>query len=665
MDKKKELCICGKTKTPPFCDHSHSHKEMPAAPVKKELCTCGKTKTPPFCDHSHSHKKMPAAPVKKRLCTCGKTKTPPFCDHSHELEGHEGLETATALPGETLVCQRKILLILLPYWNPLIPPQGIAHLKHFLQNHGYIVKTVDANLEAKFKQLMNQYFSTLKKWIPEYNRGNFYNIGNDVLREHMMAHINYENEEEYIELVKILIFKVFYCPVSESQVVELNAVLSEFYFVLEHYFANLLDVEQPAVVGVSVFRDTLAPSLFAFRVCRKKYPHIKTVMGGGVFSIQLIPGSPNLEYFLEKTKDCIDKIIIGRGETLFLKFLQGQLPGPQRLHIMKSTDEDFASLAREDIPDLSDFDPGLYQYQAAFGSMGCPFRCSFCNVGIFYGNYREKNAGQTVAEMAKLRENHGSRLFFMLDELVNPIINEISKEVIKANLPIYWDGYFRIDEAACKIENTMSWRQGGFYRARIGIESGSQRILDLMNKKITLEQIKNAVINLAIAGIKTTLYVVIGHPGETEEDFRQTLDLMEELRVYTWEAECNPFTYIYSGQSKADEWAEQRVQLYPQWAKDMLIAQTWIVEGVPTREQMYDRVYRFVQHCTRLEISTPWTLYDINKADKRWQELHKNAVPALLDLVKPEYKEENRSGKKLQSASVIPQDKKDKEEFAF
>lgn len=596
---------------------------------------------------------------KKELCTCGKTKTPPFCDHSH---GHEGEETTTASAMEMLVCQRKILLILLPYWNPLIPPQGIAHLKHFLQNHGYIVKTVDANLEAKFKQLANQYFSTLKKWIPEYNRGNFYNIGNDVLREHMMAHINYENESEYIELVKILIFKVFYSRVSDQQAVELNAVLTEFYFVLEHYFMNLLEVEQPSVLGVSVFRDTLAPSLFAFRLCREKYPHIKTVMGGGVFSVQLIPGTPNLEYFLEKTKDCIDKIIIGRGETLLLKFLQGKLPGTQRLHINKSTDEDFSPLVKEDGPDLSDFDPGLYQYQAAFGATGCPYRCSFCNVGIFYGDYREKKAGQTVEEMTKLQGKHGSRLFFMLDALVNPIITEVSKEVIKANLPLYWDGYFRVDEEACKIENTMLWRQGGFYRARIGIESGSQRILDLMEKKITVEQIKNTVINLAIAGIKTTLYVVIGHPGETEEDFQQTLDLIEELRVYTWEAECNPFSYLYSGQLKSDEWAKQRTLLYPEWARDMLIAQTWIVAGVPSREQMYDRVYRFVRHCTRLEISTPWTLYDINRADQRWKKLHKNAVPALLDLVKTGYKEENRYEKKLQSAGVI---KQDKEEFVF
>jgi radical SAM superfamily enzyme YgiQ (UPF0313 family) len=450
----------------------------------------------------------------------------------------------------------------------------------------------------------------------------------------MMAHINYENEREYIELVKILIYKIFYYNISDQQVYELNTILSEFYFVLEHYLINLLEYERPGVLGVSVFRDTLAPSLFAFRLCRERFPHIKTVMGGGIFSIQLIPGSPNLEFFLEKTKDIIDKIIMGRGETLFLKFLQGKLPDSQRLHIMKSTDEESLFLSTEDTPDLSDFDLSRYQYQGAFGSTGCPFRCSFCNVETFYGEYRKKSARQTVEEMMKHHKTYGSRLFFMLDELVNPIAADLSKEVIKENAPIYWDGYFRIDDAACNIENTMLWRQGGFYRARIGIESGSRRMLDLMNKKITIEQTKAAIINLAISGIKTTLYVVIGHPGETEEDFQQTLDLIEDLKMYIWETECNPFTYFYSGQLRSDDWAKQRILLYPEWAKDMLITQTWIVDGTPSREEMYDRVYRFVDHCIKSGISTPWTLYDIIKADKRWKKLHKNSVPALIDLIK-------------------------------
>jgi radical SAM superfamily enzyme YgiQ (UPF0313 family)/CDGSH-type Zn-finger protein len=619
---------------------------------KKKLCTCGKTKTPPFCDHSHDHTE--SAPAKKQLCTCGKTKAPPFCNHSHKSLAPLAIEKAPV--------HRKILLIILPYWSPLNPPHGIAHLKNFLQHFGYTVKAIDANVEVKFKQLLYKYFSLIKEMIPENKRGNYYNIGNDVLREHMMAHINHQNQQEYIELVQLLIYKNFYWDITLQQAGELNNVLKEFYFVLEHYILDLLASENPAVLGISVFRDTLPASVFSFKLCRERYPHIKTVMGGGIFTIQLPPGSPNLEFFLEKTKDYIDKIIVGRGERAFLQYLQSL----QRLEIVTDTDIRTQMDSIADVPDLSDFDLKLYQYIGAFGSTGCPFNCSFCNVESFFGQYRKKAASKTVEEMIQLHKKYGTRLFFMFDELLNPIITDLSKELIKRDVSLYWDAYFRVDEAATHMENTILWRRAGFYRARIGIESGSQRVLDLINKRATVEQAKATLINLANAGIKTTVYIVIGHPGETEADFQMTLDFVENLKEFIWEAECNPFTYFYSGQPKNDEWAGKRELLYPESTKDMLMYQTWIVAGEPSREVTYQRVNRFVEHCKKLEISVTWSLADVNKADKRWKKLHQNAVPSILDLT---YKQEQVLGEakevKVLNTAQNPHPQEEHAEFGF
>ncbi|MCP4213866.1 MAG: hypothetical protein GY765_04375, partial [bacterium] len=85
--------------------------------------------------------------------------------------------------------KQKILLLMLPYWTPLVPPQGIAHLKSFLQHHGYKVRTADGNTEELFKELYDGYFDLLRKYIPVNKQGNFYNLGHDVIRNHMMAHI--------------------------------------------------------------------------------------------------------------------------------------------------------------------------------------------------------------------------------------------------------------------------------------------------------------------------------------------------------------------------------------------------------------------------------------------------------------------------------------------
>jgi radical SAM superfamily enzyme YgiQ (UPF0313 family) len=226
----------------------------------------------------------------------------------------------------------------------------------------------------------------------------------------------------------------------------------------------------------------------------------------------------------------------------------------------------------------------------------------------------------------------------------------LSKEIIKSGVSIYWDGFLRADRHVCDRKNTLLWRRGGFYRAKLGLESGSQRILDLMHKGITVEQSEIALANLAYAGIKTTTFWLFGHPGETEEDFQKTLDFIDKVKDNIYEADCNPFNYYLTGQANSEEWLKNNkgVLLYPGWAADMLISQTWIMDSEPSREETFRRVNRFVQHCKKLGIPNPYSLSDVYKADERWKRLHKNAVPSLVDLKNQEaYIDESKNVKEL------------------
>jgi len=556
----------------------------------------------------------------------------------------------------------KILLGLLPFWTPLIPPQGISRIKGYLRQYGYSVRTVDANLENGFRDLYNRYQDTLRKYVPENKQGNLYNIANDVMRDHMLAHINHEDEVKYIELVKIIVNKVFFCDFGENPARELSGILTEIFHRLENYFGDLLDREKPDVLGLSVYRDNLPTSLFVFRLAKKKYPGIMTVMGGSLFTIHLTLKSPNLEFFMEKTKDYIDKIIVGQGEILLLKLLRGELPESQRLFTKEDIGGETLGFTSVDMFDFSDFNPGDYPYMAVQGSASCPNNCSFCNVSSFYGQYRQREPGQIVDDMVKLYEKYGGQLFHMLDALLNDVGPGIAGEIIERGLSFYWDGYFRVSENLTR-EKALFLRRGGLYRARLGFESGSQDMLNLMNKGITVEQIRQTISNLAGAGIKTTLYVLVGHPGETEEDFQKTLDLVEELKNDIWEAECNPFLYFYSGQGKNDDWAYKKALLYPEWAKDMLITQTWFVNDTPTREQMYNRIARFTDHSRRLGTATPWAVRGVVESDRRWKKLHKNAVPPAFDFIKKKrFIDENKFVKELVPAAVV---RVDEEDFEF
>jgi hypothetical protein len=549
-----------------------------------------------------------------------------------------------------------VLLGLLPFWTPLIPPMGIACLKSFLRRHGYPAVTFDANIEDPFKEIYDEYFDILRKNVPEEKRGNFYSIGQAVLHNHLVTHLNHKDGKAYVELAKILVSKTYFCDIGDDAVDRLNQTVREFYSCLETYIAGVLEEVKPAVLGLSVCSGTLAASLFVFKWTRQRYPHIKTVMGGGIFCDQLAVGTPNFNLFLEETRPYIDKVIVGEGELLLLKLLQGELPGSVRVHTREDIGGELLDIASADVPGFTDFKLHHYPYLSAYTSRSCPNRCKFCSDTVMWGKYRKKSAARVVEEMTQLYETFNHQLFLLSDLLLNPIVTELAAAFSASGPALYWDGCLRAEKPVCDPDNTLLWRRGGFYRARIGCESGSQRVLELMGKRITVEQIKTAVSSLASAGIQVTTYWVIGFPGETETDFQQTLDIIEELREDIYEAECRPFYYYLSGQVNSREWAEKNrvISLYPEYAKDMLLFPTLIMDCSPSREVTYQRVGRFVRRCRGLGIPNPYTLQEINEADRRWQKLHRNAVPALLELKnKTVYVDECKQVEKLVAINTV------------
>lgn len=550
----------------------------------------------------------------------------------------------------------KILLGLLPFWTPSIPPLGISCLKSHLKNYGFEVTTFDANMEPVFRKTYDDYFKYIQEHVPRYHHGNFFNIGMDVLRNHMMAHFNQTNEEEYYDLIDHIIYQTFYSKVDKKIIRNLNEVLDRFYQDFEAYILKICTKIQPDVIGLSVFSGNLPASIFAFQKIKARFPKITTVMGGGTFSMELVPGNPNYEYLLA-TADYIDKLIIGEGENIFLRFLQGRLDPEKRVYTLADIPKDNVEISKAPIPDFSDFELEKYPQLGSWSSRSCPYQCSFCSETVHWGTYRKKKPTQILDELESLYNKYGTQIFMMGDSLLNIVANGIAEEALKRNVQLYWDGYLRTDPPVCKTENTFKWRQGGMYRARLGVESGSQKVLDIMNKKITVDQIRKSVRSLAQAGIKTTTYWIVGHPGESEEDFQMTLDLIEELQDDLWEAECNPFSYYLTGQVNSDKWMAEyeRLTLYPEKYSEMLVTQTWYMKDCePTREKIYNRVNRFVEHCQKLGIPNPYFEHEIFNADERWKKLQKNAVPSLIDFKNSHsYINESRSIRQHLKASEI------------
>jgi radical SAM superfamily enzyme YgiQ (UPF0313 family) len=554
----------------------------------------------------------------------------------------------------------KVLLALLPYWSPLIPPMGIACLKSYLVRGGYPVKTVDANVEPRFQEVIDRYYDYLKEYVPPGKQGNIYNIGNEVLRHHMMAHLHHRDEKQYIRLVKQLVRKTFFTTLEDDGVIPLNRLMESFFTRLREYILDLLEKEAPTVLGLSAYTVTLPASLFAFRLAKETDPGIKTIMGGGIFSGELDIASPNFRDFLEQTP-YIDKIIVGEGEQLLLKFLKGELPEAKRVYTLEDTAGRTMDLSRAPVPDFSDLDIRFYPMLSTYSSRSCPFNCAFCSEKVMWGKFRKKKAHDIAEELAHLSREYKTQLFLLSDSLLNPVVTDLANALTAADQSIYWDGYLRADPQVCSPDNTFQWRRGGFYRARLGLESGSPHILEQMGKKISPRQIKEAVGSLAHAGIKTTTYWVIGYPGETGEDFQLTLDLVEEMKDDIYEADCNPFLYFLTGQVKSPGWAgENKRPLYSPEFQPMLMLETWVLDTPPSREETYKRLNRFVEHCKKLGIPNPYALREIYDADERWKKLHTNAVPSLMDFLQAKTSgiisiAENKQVKPIVYGKHIPQ----------
>jgi hypothetical protein len=553
------------------------------------------------------------------------------------------------------VKSERVLLLLLPFWAPLTPPLGISCLKGAIKKHCYYVKTNDANQNPLLWGVQKTYLETLTNYIPKEKRGNISMVGYDIFMNHLMAYLNQKIHSEYFGLVRILIAKNFFVEITDDKIQKLCEIIESFYCILEEYLLGIMESEKPTIVGISVYSITLAASLFAFKFIKRKYPYIKTVMGGGIFADQLAYNSPNLELFVKQTP-YIDKILIGEGEVLFIKLLKGELSAPQKVHTLEDINYELLDLEKTEIPDFSDFNLSMYPQMATYASRSCPFQCSFCSETVQWGKYRKKDPKQVADELISLYKIFGRQLFLLGDSLLNPIVTELATELISRDTVIYWDAYLRADKPVCIPENAFLWRRGGLYRARLGIESGSQKVLNLMNKNITVDQIKGALSSLANAGIKTTTYWVLGHPNETEEDFRETLSLVEELQDYIYEADWHPFYFFPSGQVNSSKWIEENGMslLYPEDTSNLLLTQTWVLNCKPSREEVYDRVCRFAECCERNGIRNLYSLSDIHKADERWRKLHKYAVPSLMNLHNNSiYFDECRNVKELMKTKSI------------
>jgi radical SAM superfamily enzyme YgiQ (UPF0313 family) len=176
------------------------------------------------------------------------------------------------------------------------------------------------------------------------------------------------------------------------------------------------------------------------------------------------------------------------------------------------------------------------------GSRGCPYDCSFCGAAKSFNpdiSIRTRKPDNILAEMTKLANDHNVTAFRFVDDLFlaqAPFMKQCLPRFIDAGVgdKWVWDATGRINVLAKADDSLLSLIQkAGCREIALGIESGSNRMLEYIDKHITSEMTIKAVKALTSRGIHVKGYFILGFPTETESDMNATVDLLHQLWAAT------------------------------------------------------------------------------------------------------------------------------------
>jgi anaerobic magnesium-protoporphyrin IX monomethyl ester cyclase len=168
-----------------------------------------------------------------------------------------------------------------------------------------------------------------------------------------------------------------------------------------------------------------------------------------------------------------------------------------------------------------------------FSGRGCPFGCAFC-MRVLGQKVRRRSARSTCCEMEAAVARYGVHTFDFEDDVMlvdNKGTRDLLRMMIDTGLAsrVRWSGM--VHATFVTPDLVALAKQAGCYRIWMGVESGDDRVLKAINKGITVEQVREAVKTVKQARVGIGTFFILGHPGETEETAKKTIDLMAELNT--------------------------------------------------------------------------------------------------------------------------------------
>tara|TARA_B100000315_G_scaffold260701_1_gene324210 strand:- start:754 stop:2013 length:1260 start_codon:yes stop_codon:yes gene_type:complete len=295
--------------------------------------------------------------------------------------------------------------------------------------------------------------------------------------------------------------------------------------ILERIYKDVSGVEY---IGLSILKRNQTFVQQLAEEINKRFPNKKIIFGGP-------------ETLFSK-KDVLKKenhyLVIGQGEKPFYKIINN---GHKKVYEFDEL-EDLDNLP---LYDLKGFGPLNYsQTLPLLSSRGCPQKCNFCSERLLAKKFRFHSPEYIVDQITHLKNIYKTNSFVFLDSLINykeKWLYDFSSLLIKKNLQIKWEAQIRVKNNFPKTLAKLM-KASGCFNLFVGLESGSDKMLKLMNKGFTTEEALGFFKRLTAAGLHFETSLILGYPGEDDQDFKTTRKfIVKNKEIIPKIAQLNPF----------------------------------------------------------------------------------------------------------------------------
>ena len=155
---------------------------------------------------------------------------------------------------------------------------------------------------------------------------------------------------------------------------------------------------------------------------------------------------------------------------------------------------------------------------------GCPYSCKWCSRAVYGSSYRRRHPKLVVDEIQWLREHYEFDMIWFVDDVFtinHRWLREFAEEIKLRNLSVPYEIITRADRI--NEEMIQLLKQSGCFRVWIGAESGSQKIIDAMDRRVKVEQVRSMIQLVRSYGMEAGTFIMLGYPGEDENDIKETL----------------------------------------------------------------------------------------------------------------------------------------------